>query len=203
MRFLRKVFGKAKAAKTLEDAAFGCILGACACAPHEMLGRKPDEEEVERALTMPGGGKLKVAPGQITDDGEMTLCLAQGLADSGSLQLEPVARRYAYWVRSRPFDMGFTIRRSLACFHEDFAFFAEGPPMAAPLARTRLQRGHAQQGCVGIQFRFQGQRQPDARGGRQVPCRPHAGFVKIAFTPAGFYSAQAIAGPGSVPGWVG
>ena len=265
MQFLRKIFGKMKTAKTLDDAALGCIIGACAGdaagAPLEMLGRKPNEEEVERALTMPGGGKLKVAPGQITDDGELTLCLAQGLAECGSLQLEPVARRYADWVRSRPFDMGFTIRRSLACFHEDFAFFDEGPrwrslcqeqgysvamskaasefnsgskangslmrvsPLGvfgrscrtdelARFAQAEAALSHPNETCLhaascyviaiaslmnhpGDRRKASGQTRSwaekhandevnqwlaDARSGRQIPCHPHAGFVRIPFT---------------------
>lgn len=131
MRFFRKVLSKTKSSISVMDAALGCILGACvgdaAGATLEFLGRKPQFEEVEHALTMPGGGRLKVAPGQITDDGELILCLAQGLAACEDLRLEPIARRYADWVRSSPFDMGFTIRRSLACFYDDYAFFDEGP----------------------------------------------------------------------------
>ncbi len=122
MGIFRKILTRNKPPKTLMDAAMGCLLGACigdaAGATLEFLGRKPTLEEVDHALTMPGGGKLKVAPGQITDDGELTLCLAQGLSKRMSFQLEAVARRYADWVRSFPFDMGFTIRRSLACFHD-------------------------------------------------------------------------------------
>src|SRR5262245_60205818 len=67
-------------------------------------------------MTMPGGGFFKLAPGQITDDGELSLCLAQALSAAKSFSIEKVARKYAEWVRSRPFDMGHTTRSALGCF---------------------------------------------------------------------------------------
>jgi ADP-ribosyl-[dinitrogen reductase] hydrolase len=107
-------------AKDIHDAAFGCLAGAlvgdAAGATLEFIGRKPTDEEVSQAMTMPGGGFLKVAPGQITDDGELTLCLARALAKSKSFNDEKIARNYADWIRSRPFDVGMTTRHSLGCF---------------------------------------------------------------------------------------
>jgi ADP-ribosyl-[dinitrogen reductase] hydrolase len=107
-------------AKDIQDAALGCLSGAlvgdAAGATLEFIGRKPTDEEVRNAMTMPGGGFLKVAPGQITDDGELTLCLARALANSKSFDDEKIARNYADWIRSRPFDVGATTRHSLGCF---------------------------------------------------------------------------------------
>lgn len=67
-------------ARDSKDAAVGALLGACvgdaAGAYLEFIGHVPSRSEVERALSMPGGGIWGVAPGQITDDGELTLCQA-------------------------------------------------------------------------------------------------------------------------------
>jgi ADP-ribosyl-[dinitrogen reductase] hydrolase len=105
-----------------EAAGVGAVLGACvgdaAGAVLEFLGRRPSPEEVEAALGMPGGGVWGVAPGQITDDGELTLCLAQGLAVQEGFSLEQVARSYAAWVESAPFDIGSTTRAALGCVSE-------------------------------------------------------------------------------------
>jgi ADP-ribosyl-[dinitrogen reductase] hydrolase len=104
----------------IQEIAFGCLLGAlvgdAAGATLEFIHRKPTLEEVNHAMTMPGGGFLKVAPGQITDDGELTLCLAHALAKSRSFDSEKIARKYADWIRSKPFDVGATTRHSLGCF---------------------------------------------------------------------------------------
>lgn len=103
-------------------AAKGCLLGAlvgdAAGATLEFLERDPTAEDVAWAMSMPGGGDLEVAPGQITDDGELTLCLARALAQSKTFDLEKIARSYAKWVESRPFDMGFTTSYSLGSFRD-------------------------------------------------------------------------------------
>jgi ADP-ribosyl-[dinitrogen reductase] hydrolase len=90
--------------------AQGCLLGAfvgdAAGARLEFLGRKPTYSEISDALVMKGGGVLGVAPGQITDDGEITLALAHALADTPEFPREAVATSYRAWMASRPFDMG-------------------------------------------------------------------------------------------------
>ncbi len=107
-------------AQDIRDAALGCLLGAlvgdAAGATLEFIHRKPTEVEVNHAMTMPGGGFLKVAPGQITDDGELTLCLAHALAKSQTFDSEKIARKYADWISSKPFDVGNTTMLSLGCF---------------------------------------------------------------------------------------
>lgn len=107
----------------IQDAALGSLLGACcgdaAGATLELMGRQPTQAEVEDALDMPGGGVWQVAPGQITDDGELTLCLANALVNQSSFDIERVATQYAVWIKSKPFDIGNTTRSSLGCFVHD------------------------------------------------------------------------------------
>ncbi len=103
-------------------AATGCLLGAlvgdAAGATLEFLEHDPTPDDVAWAMSMPGGGDLQVAPGQITDDGELTLCLARALAECETFDLEAIARNYAKWVESHPFDMGFTTSYSLGSFRD-------------------------------------------------------------------------------------
>lgn len=105
--------------ETLQDSALGCLMGAlvgdATGATLEFLGRKPTSTEVEQAMTLPGGGIMDLAPGQITDDGELTLCLAQALSESTVFDLETIAQFYAKWIDSSPFDIGMTTRNSLGC----------------------------------------------------------------------------------------
>ena len=61
-----------------------------------------------------GGGPFRLLPGQITDDTEPALSLARSLADKGSWDAVDVARRYADWERSGPFDVGNTCRRAFS-----------------------------------------------------------------------------------------
>lgn len=94
------------------DAARGALMGAfagdAAGAVLEFLGRSPTAAEVDGAMTMPGGGVWRVAPGQITDDSEMAISLARAIVASGGFDLEAIAMAYVRWCASHPFDIGNT-----------------------------------------------------------------------------------------------
>ena len=87
-------------------ALLGAFVGDASGATLEFLGRKPSHEDVERALSMVGGGCWRVAPGQITDDGELALCLARSLAGAQTVDRDKVAEAYVDWFNSGPFDCG-------------------------------------------------------------------------------------------------
>lgn len=57
---------------------------------------------------MTGGGPWRLSPGQITDDGELTLACANALAEGGN-----IFTAYKEWYRSRPFDCGSTCRAGM------------------------------------------------------------------------------------------
>lgn len=106
------------------DRAQGCLLGAligdAAGATLEFLGRRPTEEDLDRALAMSGGGVFRLAPGQITDDDELTLALAHALIDgNGAYDLDKVAARYKAWFDSGPFDIGGTTHSALSVRIQD------------------------------------------------------------------------------------
>lgn len=93
---------------------FGAFVGDAAGARLEFLGRKPTEIEIADALEMRGGGVFQVAPGQVTDDGELTLALARALVDAPQFPRDLVAANYRAWFSSRPFDMGNATSAALA-----------------------------------------------------------------------------------------
>ncbi len=70
-------------------------------------------ESVAKAMHMPGGGCHNTGPGQITDDGELTLGLWNALCgfvgkENNEGVLESIVRAYAAWYDSIPFDIGMT-----------------------------------------------------------------------------------------------
>lgn len=89
----------------------------------EFLGRKPSLKEAKESFLMPGGGVLKVVPGQITDDGEMLLCLASALVEKPKFSIECIASYYKRWVKSKPLDIGSTIIRTIGgfMFHDEIS----------------------------------------------------------------------------------
>lgn len=66
---------------------------------------------VHRELT--GGGWLRLKPGQVTDDTEMSLAMARAVAAAGGWSTEAVADAFAAWLRGRPADVGSTCRAGI------------------------------------------------------------------------------------------
>jgi len=135
-----------------EDAGLGAVLGAlvgdAAGAVLEFLGRPPTRDEVERALGMPGGGTWRVAPGQITDDGELTLCLARALAGRETFDLDLVAWWYHRWYQSPPFDMGATTSAGLSAWRGDSGEPTAGMARAMQAAARARSMGSKANGSL-------------------------------------------------------
>ncbi len=86
-------------------------MGDAAGAYLEFMGRAPRLDEVEKALTFPGGGRVRVGPGQVTDDGELTMVLWSCLKGKKPIDGPPIyemLQAYAKWWASEPFDVGMT-----------------------------------------------------------------------------------------------
>lgn len=60
-----------------------------------------------------GGGWLKLRPGQVTDDTEMSLAMGRAILEHGDWYLAEIAEHWVDWLRSRPIDVGNTCRRGL------------------------------------------------------------------------------------------
>ncbi len=92
-------------------AMIGALVGDAAGATLEFIRKPITEEMAKQAMTMPGGGMMGVGPGQITDDGELTLALWSALRPWNSVHGIPrtnMIRAYAAWIQSEPFDCGHT-----------------------------------------------------------------------------------------------
>jgi len=60
-----------------------------------------------------GGGWLRLKPGQVTDDTEMSLALGRALLLAGGFRGGTVADAFAAWLRGGPVDVGNTVRRGI------------------------------------------------------------------------------------------
>lgn len=107
------------ASSPFAERAFGCIIGAFigdSCGSYvEFDELYPSKKKIDRCMKMPGGGHHGVAPGQVTDDGEMLMSLIMGYVESNKdvekgqkkrFDFEVVGRMYSNWYRSTPFDIG-------------------------------------------------------------------------------------------------
>lgn len=113
--------------------AIGDALGATVefMTPREIVHRHGVHRE------MCGGGWLRLRPGQVTDDTTMALALGAAIiADAGEVNPLSCARAFDGWMRSKPVDIGNTVRRNLIGFRNT------GDP-CAPLSEHDAGNGAA------------------------------------------------------------
>jgi len=60
-----------------------------------------------------GGGWLRLKPGRVTDDTEMSLALGNSLIKSQGFNLNCIGDHYVQWMRSKPVDIGSTVRKGI------------------------------------------------------------------------------------------
>jgi ADP-ribosyl-[dinitrogen reductase] hydrolase len=84
-----------------------------------------------------GGGWLRLKKGEVTDDTEMSLCIARSLAEVGWAPRD-IAQRFADWLKSRPRDVGGTCRRGIRRFINDGTL--SGPPCDADAGNGAAMR---------------------------------------------------------------
>lgn len=101
------VVGRAKAA--LLGLAVGDALGATTefMKPGEIRERYGVHDRIL------GGGWLKLPPGAVTDDTEMSLCVARAILARGAWDPSAVAEEFARWLEGNPVDVGATCRRGI------------------------------------------------------------------------------------------
>jgi ADP-ribosylglycohydrolase len=153
------------------NAAYGSMLGAAvgdaAGATLEFLSKgQITRKVVAEAMTMPGGGKLAVGPGQITDDTELQICLGSALTSGDAvvgMPLKLIKELYGSWLSSDPFDVGNTCRKAFGGGRLDkkseangalmrctpIAVFAYKQPydIIAKYARQDARLSHPHQNC--------------------------------------------------------
>ncbi len=108
---------------TLEERALGAYLGFAAGdalgATVEFMTRREIEAAYRRHETITGGGWLRLAPGQVTDDTEMALCLGRAILQGPAWDVARVCEQFATWLRSKPVDVGGTCRRGIRRYMGD------------------------------------------------------------------------------------
>lgn len=100
---------------------WGALVGDACGAFLEGLGGTLAPEQIRRAMELPGGGRMATGAGQITDDGELSLALWNILRTSNTNNGFPrieVAKAYAAWYDSMPFDIGQTCSQAFEQFQD-------------------------------------------------------------------------------------
>lgn len=97
---------------------FGLAVGDALGATFEFMSREEILSRHGSKREMVGGGWLGLKPGEVTDDTEMTLCVARGIIANPQDPVEEIGRQFIAWYRTDPKDVGSTIRTALSAYTE-------------------------------------------------------------------------------------
>jgi ADP-ribosyl-[dinitrogen reductase] hydrolase len=148
---------------SLRDRCIGILLGLARGdalgGPVEFLKRE------EIATRFPGGvnefiggGWLHLAPGEVTDDTQQALILAESLTDNG-LDLDRFAAGLIAWFRTNPKDVGKTTRIALEALAAGTAPLDAGAAALAARGERSAAANGAVMRCAPVALRFR--RDPD------------------------------------------
>lgn len=98
----------------IKGALYGVAAGDALGAPLEFMSAAEIRRKYGRVTEMTGGGWLGVRPGEVTDDTQMTLAVAEGIAASPDDPVPEIGRRFISWYASGPKDVGGTCASSIA-----------------------------------------------------------------------------------------
>ncbi len=98
-----------KAQAVFLGVAIGDALGATTefMTSHEIKAKYKVHKKIR------GGGWLGVKPGQVTDDTEMSLAIAQAILAEEKWNLGAIADNFLTWMRNKPIDIGATVRKGI------------------------------------------------------------------------------------------
>lgn len=97
----------------IKGALYGVAVGDALGAPLEFMSAEKIKNEHGYVTEMIGGGWLNTEPGEITDDTQMTLAVAEGIVANPNEPVEEVGARFIKWENSGPKDIGGTCSSSI------------------------------------------------------------------------------------------
>lgn len=92
---------------------YGVVTGDALGAPLEFMSKEEISRKHGRVTEMIGGGWLNVMPGEITDDTQMTLAVAEGIIEGPDNPVQAIGKRFIAWAKSGPKDIGGTCSMSI------------------------------------------------------------------------------------------
>jgi len=95
---------------------YGVAIGDALGGTTEFMSAQAIKRQYGYVTEIIGGGVWELAPGEVTDDTQMTLCVAEGILENPAEPVAPIGARFLQWYASKPKDIGNIIRRVLATY---------------------------------------------------------------------------------------
>ena len=96
-----------------QAAYLGLAVGDALGATLEFMTPREIRETYSLHRNIIGGGWLRLQRGHVTDDTQMSLALGRAILDKGEFQVRAAAEAFSIWMRSKPVDIGNTVRRGI------------------------------------------------------------------------------------------
>jgi len=97
-------------------AYLGMAVGDALGATVEFLTPREIRDQYGEHRDIIGGGWLRLRKGRVTDDTEMNLALGRSLLAAGGLDAVAIAESFSDWMRTKPVDIGHTVRRGISLY---------------------------------------------------------------------------------------
>ncbi len=99
-----------------QGAYLGLAVGDALGATVEFMTPREIQSQYGEHKDITGGGWLKLKPGQVTDDTEMSLALGDAIVNAGGVNALSICQAFDDWLRTKPVDVGNTVRRGVVRF---------------------------------------------------------------------------------------
>lgn len=110
---VKKMAHKQDPSNQIYGVLYGLAAGDALGAPLEFMSASQISQTHETVREMLPGGWLNVKPGEVTDDTQMTVAVAQGILDNPEHPVEAVGRHFLDWYATVPKDVGTTCSMSI------------------------------------------------------------------------------------------
>jgi ADP-ribosyl-[dinitrogen reductase] hydrolase len=97
-------------------AYLGLAIGDALGATVEFMTPREIRDQHSTHSNIVGGGWLQLPKGRVTDDTEMSLALGRAILAHGGLDAPTIAEAFSDWMRSKPVDIGHTVRRGISLY---------------------------------------------------------------------------------------
>jgi ADP-ribosyl-[dinitrogen reductase] hydrolase len=99
-----------------QGAYVGLAVGDALGASVEFMTPAEIREQYGVHRTIVGGGWLNLKKGHVTDDTAMSLFLGRSIIEKAAIDVAAIAESFSNWMRSKPVDIGHTVRRGIIHF---------------------------------------------------------------------------------------
>jgi len=97
-------------------AYLGLAIGDALGATVEFMTAKEISNQYGAHKDIVGGGWLRLPAGKVTDDTSMTLTLGSTIIETQRINPYDIAHSFSAWLKSKPIDIGNTVRRGIQYF---------------------------------------------------------------------------------------